>query len=211
MAAGDESLSCPYCRTALLVAEATTCPACRGGLFDAAGGRLTQERAALLFATAAVEEARNRLVEDGLRWAVGVGAVVTLAPWLTPLALPIATVAQAVSIRWWMVAPARRVFQPTRRMLARWTLRVGYVLGLSFAGPWMAAPFLSLVATPAWHVALVTAEASYLRWQLDRESSGTGLHDAERVGLGCMVALLVGVLVLLMMAAGVMGWLAQKA
>lgn len=159
-----------------------------------------------------LSSSHRKLQAQGIPWMFGVVALglMHLVPPLLPFALaagvvafPVLTIAHAVVLRLALVNPARRAFrnQVDRRIITRWTCRLGYLAIAPPAYATLAVPGLSAIVAPLAYFALNLGVYRYLVWQARRHSQGVGTHALEKVALGVVaIVAALGIVAALAMA-----------
>jgi hypothetical protein len=170
---------CPFC------AEVTARPGILSGTpCDVCGGAFTEDQRFGERVVAEMEALTGERFGTVLATAVLAAALAGTVPFLGL----IANVVALIVFRLWVVGPCLALLSGTRRLVARWTLRLGTAWLLALTGLFLAIPCAAFLQTAIVVGAIWGSGRAYLLWQLRRERAHEPVAVGEWLLLGGVVA-----------------------
>ncbi|MCB9602337.1 MAG: hypothetical protein H6722_17355 [Sandaracinus sp.] len=192
---------CPFC------AEVTAKPGILSGTpCDVCGGAFTEDER---FGERVVSE-MEALTRERFGTVLATATLAAALAGTVPFLGLVANLVALVVFRLWVVGPCLSLLAGTRRLVARWTLRLGTAWLLALTGLLLAIPCAAFVQTALVVGVVWWSGRAYLLWQLRRERAREPVAIGEWLLLGGVVAaMLFAIGVVLSLATTIYGFLSD--
>jgi uncharacterized iron-regulated membrane protein len=156
------------------------CPFCERSITDAEGRRVRPLDIEFEARSAELDRQVARRIGTGCLWVAGISCLSFFPPAVL-ITGPALVLFQLIYARLAVVAPYRRHFGTTRRMVTRWISRFGMASGAGFHLPIALGIPVNLVLAPLLFAVLCGLLWGYHRWHLQREHEHLPVMIFEKV------------------------------